>query len=382
MTAFKEFQGKTLDLAIEEACKYYDVPREKLEIDIVNDAKSGIFGLVGAKKATIMAARANLSLELLDKPAEAKKKETKRELTPTQETEGKTPDKREERPARVERTEVSKNNKQKTHTETQKNVGVVGKATDETSSKVAPPQRPKQDKLTPSLKPKNTEKDSTCATSKIKKHAKVSTLKQPETDAEFDAGDLLAEAHDDEKMEFALNLHSAEVVCDEVCQAITKLITPIVGETACNASAVQGRIRVELDCGETAGILVGREGQTLAAIQYIAARIVGKKLGGAVRLQIDVGNYRERQEERLREMAIFLAEKVKSSKRAQSTRPLTAYQRRIIHLTLEGDELLHTHSKGEGAQKRVIVQLRKPGKGNKYTPETIADNEAEIMGDV
>ena len=60
MSDFKEFLGKTLDAAIAEACAYYDVPREKLEIDIIEDAKTGIFGIVGARKAKIQARLATL----------------------------------------------------------------------------------------------------------------------------------------------------------------------------------------------------------------------------------------------------------------------------------------------------------------------------------
>ena len=60
MSDFKEFQGKTLDAAIADACAYYDAPREKLEIEIIEDAKSGIFGIVGARKARIHARRAQL----------------------------------------------------------------------------------------------------------------------------------------------------------------------------------------------------------------------------------------------------------------------------------------------------------------------------------
>ena len=60
MDGFKEFQGKNLDAAIQEACSYYNVAREKLEIEIVQDAKSGIFGIVGARKAKIRARRAAL----------------------------------------------------------------------------------------------------------------------------------------------------------------------------------------------------------------------------------------------------------------------------------------------------------------------------------
>ena len=58
MDDFKEFQGKSLDEAIRGACVFYDLPREKLEIELVQDAKSGIFGLVGARKAIIRARRA------------------------------------------------------------------------------------------------------------------------------------------------------------------------------------------------------------------------------------------------------------------------------------------------------------------------------------
>ena len=60
MSESKEFLGKTLDAAIAEACAYYDVPREKLEIDIIEDAKTGIFGIVGARKAKIHARLATL----------------------------------------------------------------------------------------------------------------------------------------------------------------------------------------------------------------------------------------------------------------------------------------------------------------------------------
>ena len=60
MEGFKEFQGKDLDSAIEEACGYFNTAREKLEIEIVQDAKSGIFGIVGARKAKVRARRVQL----------------------------------------------------------------------------------------------------------------------------------------------------------------------------------------------------------------------------------------------------------------------------------------------------------------------------------
>ena len=139
---------------------------------------------------------------------------------------------------------------------------------------------------------------------------------------------------------------------------MNRLVVPIVGEMSCSLAIVGSRIKVTIDCGESSGLLVGREGQTPAAVQYIASRNIAKELGGTVRLQFDAGNYRERQDERLRELALSLAERVKKNRRSLSTRPLIAYQRRVIHLALENDELVHTFSKGEGLHSQLVIALR------------------------
>ena len=92
------------------------------------------------------------------------------------------------------------------------------------------------------------------------------------------------------------------------------------------------------DCG----LLIGREGMTLAAIQYFASRIVSRKLQASIRVQLDVGDYRERQGEKLKELA------------------LCSYHRRIVHLCLKNVEGIQTRSQGEGAKKRVVIMRRKP----------------------
>ena len=79
MNETKEFLGKTLDAAIAEACKYYDASRDQLEIEIIEDAKSGIFGLVGARKAKIIAKRVEIPAFLPSRKSENLKPETKPE---------------------------------------------------------------------------------------------------------------------------------------------------------------------------------------------------------------------------------------------------------------------------------------------------------------
>ena len=167
-----------------------------------------------------------------------------------------------------------------------------------------------------------------------------------------------------------------------VSDTVIRLVRPIVGEMTHTVTLAGNLVRVGIDCGEYSGLLLGREGQTLAAVQYIAGRILAKSLGSSLRLQIDAGNYRERQDERLRELAFSLAGKVKASRRSHSTRTLSAYQRRIIHLALEGDDLVQTFSKGEGSQRRVIVQLKRGDRAAAQSLEEafVADLDAGFSG--
>ena len=149
------------------------------------------------------------------------------------------------------------------------------------------------------------------------------------------------------------------VLSQAVGGVVERLVQPIVGDVPITVSCRDGRVHVALDCGDASGLLVGRDGQTLAAIQYLASRISAKILGGNFRLFIDAGNYRERQEDKLRELALELADKACKTGRSQSTRPLSAYQRRIIHLALEQHQTVITCSKGDGLQRRVVVQPRR-----------------------
>jgi spoIIIJ-associated protein len=159
--------------------------------------------------------------------------------------------------------------------------------------------------------------------------------------------------------EFELANCDQERLFAEVKDVVNRLVYPIVGDVPCTVAIAGSRVRAALDCGDAAGLLVGRDGQTLAAVQYLASRIIARRIGGAVRLQVDAGKYRERQDDKLKEQAFSLAQRVKETGRPLSTRPLTAYQRRIVHLALEQDEAVQTHSKGEGAQRKVTISLKR-----------------------
>ena len=80
-----------------------------------------------------------------------------------------------------------------------------------------------------------------------------------------------------------------------------------------------------------------------------------------VRVQINTGEYREKQDENLRKMALYLADKAKTQGRPQSTKPLSSYHRRVVHMALQEDKSVQTRSKGEGPFKKVVILPRRRG---------------------
>ncbi len=113
--------------------------------------------------------------------------------------------------------------------------------------------------------------------------------------------------------------------------------------------------------GDGSGLLIGRHGQTLDAIQYIVGRIVGKQQGKKRMIVVDTERYRERREENLEQLARRMGEKAKSMGRAVSLQPMSASDRRLIHLALKHDREIETRSEGEGNIKSIKIIPRKRG---------------------
>ncbi|WP_092120439.1 Jag N-terminal domain-containing protein [Desulfonatronum thiosulfatophilum] len=106
--------------------------------------------------------------------------------------------------------------------------------------------------------------------------------------------------------------------------------------------------------------LLGRDGQVLGALEYVVNRIIARRWPNAVRIMLDAGGFREKQDNELSILAVSLAEKAKSTASPQSTKPLPSYQRRIVHLALQSITDIHTKSKGDGPMKRVLIIPRAP----------------------
>jgi len=115
-----------------------------------------------------------------------------------------------------------------------------------------------------------------------------------------------------------------------------------------------GAYRVHIETEET-GLLIGFHGRTLESLQMILGMIVSRKLGKWERVYVNVGDYREKREEALMYMAQRAAERALASGRPIELTRLSAAERRVIHLTLSGDERVKTESEGEGSERKLII---------------------------
>ncbi len=111
--------------------------------------------------------------------------------------------------------------------------------------------------------------------------------------------------------------------------------------------------------GDGSGILIGRKGQTLDALEYLINKIVNRGADDKKRITLDTENYRSRREDSLRQLAVRLAEKAKKMGRPVTISPMNAHDRRIVHLTLQEDKTLRTRSTGTGAYRRLIITPEK-----------------------
>ena len=265
-----EIEAKNVDEAIEKACREFNVPREKLNIEVLAVGSSGLLGL-GAKKARIKA-----SLLTLDLPLEPEKPEAKPE--PKLETK---PEKAErpERPARAAR----------------------------------PGREDKPEKRTAPHRENGREE------------ARLADL--PASDPR------------------------TAVRAKEILEGIlTRMGLDYPVETIESEESVTLRIS-----GDGSGLLIGRGGQTLDAIQYIINKVINKARLDRRIIVLDTEEYRGKREEYLLSLAAKLSHKVKKSRKPVTISNMSARDRRIIHLALKDDPGLLTKSRGEGSYRKIVI---------------------------
>jgi len=116
------------------------------------------------------------------------------------------------------------------------------------------------------------------------------------------------------------------------------------------------KIVLSVEAGEDSNILIGRRGKNLNGLQYIVNRICTRKNENVKPIVIDIEGYRQRRKDSLESLARRLASKAKSSRREVETEPLSAPDRRIIHMALKEDGDVVTQSRGDGPFKNVVIR--------------------------
>jgi len=143
-------------------------------------------------------------------------------------------------------------------------------------------------------------------------------------------------------------------------EILGRIVAPLTDEARIEVSWQDEKIYLEVNSDDS-GLLIGRKGQTLDAVQFVVSKMLDKWAGQHLRVMVDTEGYRERRTEALRQTAKELADQVIISGKPAATGPLNPHDRRIIHLSLQDDERLKTRSQGEGTYKKVVILLRGQG---------------------
>jgi spoIIIJ-associated protein len=139
-------------------------------------------------------------------------------------------------------------------------------------------------------------------------------------------------------------------------QELLDRILELMGEKAKVLARFDEEDRLSLGIdAEDPGLLIGKQGQTLEALQYLLTKMIAKKARRKVRVFIDIESYRARHQEALTQLAIKSGEKAKKSGKPITLNPMNPHDRRIVHLALQGDMEVKTMSRGEGLYKKVVV---------------------------
>ena len=148
------------------------------------------------------------------------------------------------------------------------------------------------------------------------------------------------------------------------CSVVSKFVGDVLvamgltAEIEASLDAENETIDVQIK-GEDMGILIGKRGQTLDSLQYLASLAVSREAKEYYKVKLDTENYRARRKETLENLAKNIGTRVKKTHKLVALEPMNPYERRIIHSTLQNDTYVETHSEGEEPYRKVIITPKK-----------------------
>ena len=326
-----ESSAKTIEEAISAGLEALGASISDVTVDIIDEGSKGLFGLFGSRQAkvrlTMKETEEDIPASLSeDKPAEKKPEKPARKPEAPKAAEARPAEpkvEKSEKPARPEKAE-----------KTEKPVRPEKKAESDTPRPPKQPRQPKQPKAEKPEKPEQEKKP-------LPPKAPAKPIEKP----------------------VVTMLENDQVVPDSAAgkaQSFLKELTHLMGvevDVAVGNDA-EGNVFVKMT-GDTLGILIGRRGETLDALQYLTSLKINRGQENYTRVTLDTENYRAKREDTLVRLANRMANRAVKTGRKVSLEPMNPYERRIIHSALQGNEAVDTHSEGEEPNRHVVITLRK-----------------------
>ncbi len=319
-----EFTGKTAEDALRAAQEHFGLSLDQLEVEVVSAGSSGFFGILGAKKAMIKARPQGKSDadEVAAMVADFAESAAPRKPAP--------------KPA-----------PSAAHRPSPRHPTHPVRPPAATRLPAAPRPEPPQAKPAPPAPPAPPAAPALAEAQPLAPAPAVSPAPTPAPAPEMKPAEpKLAEAGPEqvEVLEFGRQ------VLERLAQGLdpNASVEVIKGEQGPALSIM----------GADPGVVIGRRGQTLDALQYLVTRIASHKFGRAVHLGVDAGGYRQRRRAALEDSARRMADKARATRKAQSIGPLNSLERRLVHLVLRSQRGISTVSRGKGEMKKVVITPR------------------------
>lgn len=175
--------------------------------------------------------------------------------------------------------------------------------------------------------------------------------------------EMIAEENEEEEVEEVLDNNErtfTDEEIDEVADTAIAVLQDILkyfelGEVTIDEyEGDEGELILDIT-GDNLAVLIGRHGRTLESLQFLITSILYRKLGFRYPVVIDVEGYKSRQRQKIEDIAYSAAQRAVEQDRRIKLRPMTPYERRIVHLYLRNDDRVETKSEGEGHARRVVI---------------------------
>ena len=351
----QEFTGKTTQEAIDAGLAALCVTIADVHVDVIQEGAKGLFGLFGSKPAcvrlTVMDDEKEDDHGLSDLLSSFSINEPQRKKAEKKPAEKKAAEKKPEKKPE-EKKEVKAEAKAEVKTEAKAEVKAEIKPEAKPQPKAEAKAEEKTEAAPKAEKPKQPREKKPRAP-KAEKAEKAEKAKKEEKPREY-APMVAAEP---------FNPTEPPVMHDESTPAgraqrflldVTKLMKVDV-QVYVDDSREDG-LYIHM-IGDTLGILIGRRGETLDALQYLTSLQVNKGREGYIRVTLDTENYRAKREDSLRRLAQRMANRAQKTGRKVVLEPMNPYERRVLHTALQNHPAVTTHSEGEEPNRRVVILL-------------------------